>query len=199
MKTSPILLTLALASAGCSPLAPRPDPSRFFVLTALATADGAGGRLDGVTIGVGPVILPAYLQRPQIATRVGPNQVAYDEYTRWAQPLENGMSRVLVQNLALLLDPAQVGPFPWLGPPAPTYAVEVEIRQFEENTTATAQLTARWTIRDGTTKALLVTRETNASEPCGGGDPAAAVAALSRTLATLSRDIADGVERAAHR
>jgi hypothetical protein len=199
MKTSPILLATALAFAGCSLLAPRPDPSRFFVLTALATTDGGGSRLDGVSVGVGPVILPAYLQRPQMATRVGPNQVAYDEYARWAQPLESGMCRVLVQNLALLLDPAQVGPFPWLGPPIPRYTVEIEIRQFEESIAATVQLTARWTIRDGTTKALLVTRETNASEPCGGGDPAAAVAALSQTLATLSRDVADGVRRAAGR
>lgn len=196
MKTSHALPVLALALAACSPLAPRPNPSRFFVLTALATADGGGPALGGVTVGVGPVVLPAYLQRPQIATRVGPNQVAYAEYTRWAQPLETGMSRVLVQDLALLLDPAQVAAFPWLGSPAPTYSVEVEVRQFEQGTDGTVKLAARWSIRDGQTKALLSVRETTASEAAAGEDPATAVAALSRTLAVLSREIAEGVRRA---
>lgn len=196
MKTSRLLVPLLTALAACSVLAPRPDPSRFYVLTALATADGGGGTLADVVVGVGPVILPAYLQRPQIATRVGPNQVAYDEYTRWAQPLETGVSRVLVQNLAVLLEPAQVGTFPWLGSPTPTHAVEVEIGQFEQTTANTAELFARWTIRDGRTKAILATRETTASEPAAGNDPAATVAALSRTLATLSREVADGIRRA---
>jgi len=195
MRPSHALLALTLALVGCSVLSPQPDPSRFFVLTALATADGAGTRLDDVSVGVGPVILPAYLQRPQIATRVGPNQVAYDEYTRWAQPLESGKSRVLVENLALLLDPAQVVAFPWLGPPTPTYTVEIEIRQFEQGTRDAVQLVARWTIRDGKTKALLAVHETTTSEPAAGANPAAAVAGLSRTLATLSREIADGVRR----
>lgn len=196
MKTSRLLLLWLLALAGCSPLGPRPDPSRFFVLSATATAESGSRTRDGVTVGVGPVTLPAYLQRPQIATRVGPNQVAYDEYTRWAQPLDNGISRVLVQNLAVLLEPAQVGAFPWLGPPAATYTVEIEIRQFEQSNAGTVELTARWTIHDGKTKALIVARETTASETAPTNDPAAAVAALSRTLATLGRDIADGVRRA---
>jgi hypothetical protein len=196
MKTSRALAVLALALAACSPLAPRPNPSRFFLLSALATADGAGPALGGVTVGVGPVVLPAYLQRPQIATRVGPNQVAYAEYTRWAQPLETGMSRVLVQDLTLLLDPAQVVAFPWIGPPVPTYAVEIEVRQFEQGSDGTATLIARWSLRDGQTKALLAVQETTASEAGSGGDPAMAVAALSRMLATLSREIADGVRRA---
>ena len=109
MKTLEIrLLLFALAitsAASCgSLLAPQPDRSRFFVLS--ASADGASERastaalgVSNLSVGVGPVRIPDYLQRPGIATRVSPTQVEYSQVNQWAESLEECFPRVLAQDL----------------------------------------------------------------------------------------------------
>ena len=54
-------------------------------------------------------------------------------------------------------------------------------------------LRAQWTVVNEETKSLVMAREANISEPAGGRDFAGMVAALSRALATLSRDIAGAI------
>jgi uncharacterized protein len=76
-----------IGMAGCAST----QPSRFYVLTDLASVESppqvttAG---QGPAVGVGPVTLPKYLDRPQIATRAGRHELAYDEFERWAEPLD---------------------------------------------------------------------------------------------------------------
>ena len=44
-------------------------------------------------------MLPGALDRPQIARRLGPNQLDYAEYDRWAGPLDEMIRRVLAVDL----------------------------------------------------------------------------------------------------
>ena len=46
-------------------------------------------------IGVGPVTVPDYLDRPQIATRSSSSSLQFSEFDRWAEPLEKNLMRVL--------------------------------------------------------------------------------------------------------
>src|SRR5262249_35436468 len=78
------LVFAVLLVAGCSILAPRPDPFRFVVLTPLTDTDATSPRRDGLVVGVGPVALPGYLRRPEMATRVAPNRIAFSDTVRWA-------------------------------------------------------------------------------------------------------------------
>ena len=182
-----------LVLAGCVGLGPRPESSRFYMLTPIAAADGAGGTPGepSVRVGLGPVVLPSYLDRPTLVRRVGTNQLQLSASDRWAEPLPEAVAHVLQQNLIMLLG-GRVVLYPWsLGTDIDT-RVNVEVLRFEPAPDGSAELEARWTVRDAS-GARLVVRESHVTEPASGGDTAAAVAAMSRALATLSGEIASDV------
>ena len=93
------LLAAAAAGAGCSLRpAPKPDPTRFFVL---AVEPGASAPARGA-VALRPVELPAYLRQPALVVRRGANEVTFREAARWGEPLEQGFARVLGENLRRL-------------------------------------------------------------------------------------------------
>ncbi len=103
---------------GCAAFEPRADPSSYYILGALPEADFAAdknpaGVKANFSVGLGPIELPGYLDRQQIATRTSTNRLSYSETDRWAAPLAESFSRVLGQNISHLLNPAQVIQFPW--------------------------------------------------------------------------------------
>lgn len=90
------LLAAAAGAAGCSLLpAPQPDPTRFFVLAA-EPAEAAPAR--GVIM-LRPVELAAYLRQPALVVRRGGHEVTFREAARWGEPLEQGVARVLGEQL----------------------------------------------------------------------------------------------------
>jgi uncharacterized lipoprotein YmbA len=187
-------LVLTILVAGCSPLAARPDASRYYVLTSAPDPPPTDG-VAGFIIGLGPVALPSYLARPEIATRVGSNQITYSPIARWAEPLDSTAAHVLADDIETELGDGRVIPFPSFGAARLDYAVEVQFRRFECDGDGAATLDALWAIRDGQSRTLLATRATTLSEPLNASGPAAEVAALSRTLGDLAREIADGIRR----
>jgi hypothetical protein len=190
------LVGASVLAGACSVLAPRPDPSRYFVLTALAENERSDGTpLDGVALGLGPIGLPAYLQRAGIATRVGPNRVEFSEVARWAEPLDASFGRVVAENLSRLLGSDRIVMYPWFDATRPDYTVQIDVLRFERGSDGVAELAARWLIKDGTSRALLEDREASLREPVAGTDTEAAVAALSRAVAELSRELASAIRR----
>jgi uncharacterized lipoprotein YmbA len=101
------LLAAAAAGAGCSLLpAPKPDPTRFFLLAAEV---GEAAPARGV-VALRPVELAAYLRQPALVVRRGGHEVTFREAARWGEPLEQGVTRVLGENLRRLgLAPAPRG------------------------------------------------------------------------------------------
>jgi len=189
------LAIVGLLLSGCMSLGPRPDSSKFFTLTPLA-GDGRGGAAAeeaSARVGLGPIVLPAYLDRTELVRRVGANEVRLAASDRWAEPLPDAVARVLQQNLTLLLGSERVVVYPW--PPGTRIdtRVDLEVLRFEPGTDGGADLTARWTVRDATGARPQVARESHVTEPASGGDTAAAVAAMSRALGMLSSEIAAGV------
>lgn len=205
MKTPAIrLLLFALALitlTGCgSLLAPQPDRSRFFVLSssadsgAKASTTAFGAR--HLTVGVGPVMIPDYLQRHGIATRVGPTQLEYSQVNRWAEPLEECFPRVLAQDLSNSLATNQVVMFPWPGDTHVDYQVQASVERFELTSRDQAVLAARWTIKNPQTGEILASGEANESRPAGS-DAASATAALSQSLGAMANDLASRISQLA--
>jgi uncharacterized lipoprotein YmbA len=73
-------------------------------------------------VGVGPVTVPAAVDRPQIVLRVDANRVALQEQSRWAEPLKESIPRVVASNLAVLLGMRRLPPMRRT-PPCPPIAV----------------------------------------------------------------------------
>ncbi len=178
---------------GCAAFAPRADPSNFYILSTLPEMDlaadkTAAGINVNFTVGLGAIEIPGHLDRQQIATRTSTNRLSYSETDRWAAPLAENFGRVLAQNIAHLLNPAQMIQFPWQSNGGPDYQVKIEVLQFEANSTQEAWLTARWSVIDKNKK-ILVGQKSQLHRRAGSLSTEDFVKALSETVGDLSREI----------
>jgi uncharacterized lipoprotein YmbA len=188
------MLTIAL-TAGCSVLSPRPDPTKYFVLTAIDSSGAtqpASSAASNLKIGLGPVKLPDYLHHTEVVTRVAPNRLDLSLDDQWAEPLDDNFRRVLAHNLEILIGTSQIEPFPWYAENLFDYKIEVTVERFERDASGGTQLAASWIIRDGHNDKVLMTREANFAEIASGGIEGSA-GALSADLGDLSKQIADAV------
>ena len=103
---SPIRLLLGLMAVaflgGCSFLRPHDDPTRFYVLTVLpaATERLADGEFKKLRIGLKPVEVLRYLRTKSMVVRTGTNEIHFAEFDRWAEPLDQGIGRVMKEALS---------------------------------------------------------------------------------------------------
>jgi uncharacterized lipoprotein YmbA len=191
------IMALALLVLGVVGCAGSVDPTRFYVLAPVAGAAdaprAAAMQQHELRIGVRSVDLPRYLERPQIVTRTSANRLELAELHQWGAPLRYTVPAMLAENLARLVPTDQIAIFPWGRSFAPDAQVVVEISRLEGTLGGDSVLTARWRItgRSGEEIAIGASRFTEAS----GVDYETLVAAHSRLITALSRDIADGVRQ----
>ena len=88
------IVFVVAATAGCRASA----PARFYTLASTASTDGAPAANYAVT--VGPVTVPASVDRPQFVVQVAPNRVALDEFNRWVAPLDESIARAVALSSA---------------------------------------------------------------------------------------------------
>jgi hypothetical protein len=145
---------------------------------------------QGVSVGVGPIEFPKYLDRPQIVTRGSQNRLYFGEFDRWAEPLEQNFARVLAENLAALLSTDDVVQYPWKRSARIDYQIIVTVNRFDAMMGGDTVLHARWTVCDGDGQTLVPPRASRIAEPAASADYEAIVQAGSRALEQLSRQIA---------
>ena len=191
MRQQIIVLALCtITIAGC--LSPRRDNSRFFVLAPVG-ADPASVASAQFLIGLGPIKMPAYLDRQEVVTRVAPNRLELSHEDRWAEPLDSDFTRVLAQNLSSDLGTQRITFYPWYSTTHVDYQVKVDVYRFEGDKDGKVDLTAHWQVLSGTGKLLMV-RDSSYTETAKPGDTADSAAAMSRALGRLSREIAAAIE-----
>lgn len=190
-----VIIGVSLAAtlfAGC--FGPRADETQFFILTSEAAPEsGAGG---DITVGLGPITFPAYLNRPQVVTRLGPNQVDVSNHDRWAESLDGNFARSLAENLAALASADNIVHYPWYSTTELDHVVQVDVIRFEFDSLGAADLLCRWTLFDGKGTTRLAGREAQFTSQATAPNTASSVAALSGALADLSREIATALRRA---
>jgi uncharacterized lipoprotein YmbA len=180
-----ILLVLFLAS--CS----RSTVSQYFYLTPLDPAPESGA--GGPSIGVEMVALPGYADRENIVTARGAHELGLDDLVLWAEPLEENVTSVLAENLAVLLSTDRVEVDSWpVG--AVDYRVMVRVVSLVGEPGGTASLDARWSIHPEDGSHPPIPGQTHRSAPAGP-DAASYVAALSGLMLELSREIAAAVPK----
>jgi uncharacterized lipoprotein YmbA len=186
-----VTLGTALLVGGCAS-----QPSRFYLLRAVPNTETASLEMSGQqgpTIGVGPVTLPRYVDRPQIITRTSPYELKVAEFDRWAEALDTNFSRVLAENLSILLPTARVVMSPWARAIPIDYQVTVDVTHFLSQVGGDSLLIADWTLFKGEGQDALTSGRARFTAPPSGQDYAAIVAAMSQTVASLSREIATAV------
>ena len=194
-RSCPILFFMLAAAvlAGCA----RTQPSRFYVLTAVAEAENpvtGDFTRNGKTIGVGPVEIPSYLDRPQIVTRTGPHEIELAEFDKWAGTLKENTTTVLAENLSTLLTTDQVHVFPWRTGVSIRYQVTVQILRFDAVPDEGVALDAHWVILGDDGRRMLLMRGSRIRQPVLETGYNGIVAAESLALGKLSRDIAAALQ-----
>ncbi len=191
--TGMVLGLMSLSFDGCGSIFPKPIPSRLFALSSLPYTGADTDHSGQISLGIGPVRFPGYLDRQEIVTRVEQNRFDLFEYDRWAEPLDQNFTRVLTQNLSLLLRTDAIVAYPWPIDKKPHYRVEIQVLRFESNSAREAELAARWAVIDETGKKAPSLKESRLTRPAKEKSIDASVAALSETVADLSREIAKTV------
>jgi uncharacterized lipoprotein YmbA len=108
---------LSLTVPGCFNLGKNAPPTKFYMLSATNEPEvrpGEGVRQASMFVGVGPIRIPSYLDRPQIVTRGAGYEMEVADFANWAEPLKDSFGRVLAENLADELGTNKVVMFPCL-------------------------------------------------------------------------------------
>jgi uncharacterized lipoprotein YmbA len=162
---------------------------RFYTLSATATSTSAASTL---VVAVGPVSVPAELDRPQIVLTTSRNELHIDELNRWAAPLQNILARVVAENLAAILGTPRVTLSPHMLDVKPDYRVAIEVRSFESSLGASAALDAVWTVHRASDGQSETGRSSAREKPLDASYDGLA-AAHSRAVGRLSQEIAGAV------
>lgn len=175
---------LLVACAACGSTA----PSRFFALNALEP--GSESARGSALVVVEPVRVAEYLERPQLVRRASAVELDVDEYSRWAEPLDAALTRVLDADLRLLLDSERAGS------DAPFARVTVHVTRFERDAEGRAVLGADWSVTPqsppGATRRGTWLERAPLERP---DDPAQLAVALDGLVHDLARALAGEVLR----
>ena len=193
-----LLFAFGLIMGSCSPFgAGTQRDTKYYVLSSMqseAKPVQPMANLPDIGIGVGPIRMPLYLDRSDIVTRGSLNEVEIADFSQWAGQLQENFSRVLAENLSVLLQTDNVGVFPFIRRELLDYNITVYVTRFDGLPGDQAHLRARWSILDGKRKKSLFEKHTVASHPTDSDTTEALIAAKSITLGQLSREIAQAIE-----
>lgn len=185
------VLTILLLG-GC---ATGPSPN-LYMLDLPFTAQMAGIE-KGLAVGIGPLELPQYLDRPQIITRAGVNRLQATEAHVWAEPIKNSASRVLVVTIARALDSNRIYLLPQRVRTTLDWRVAIDVGRFDGAIGGDVLLAARWSVYRNDEKNVRLTRVSIVEEAVAGQDYEALVAAQTRAVARLGEEIAAAIQAGA--
>ena len=181
--------------AGCTP---NTRQVKFYLLQPISRSDAQIAKSETpkpLFIGLGPIEIPAYLDRPQIVTGNTGSELRMAEYHRWAEPLKDTITRVLTENLALAMPSSHVLSFPWNRAAIPDYQVEIKIHRFHVDAVGNCELKADWTVLKQNKPVSMKSFQTHVPVSGPDTDYEAKVAAQSQALARFGKEMADELSK----
>jgi uncharacterized protein len=169
-------------------------PINYYLLSP-AEREGPAAQSGELTVGLQPIELAAYLERPEIVTRSGANRMEIADLHRWGEQLEVLIARVLAHNLDASLPQAEVLLLPT------SFAIDldrellVEIDRFDADEAGSVLLDARWQLIDVRRDRIVAQSRAGIREEAGPEPSYTAIAeAMSRAVAALGTEIAASFE-----
>ena len=183
-----VVWLLALQGCASSP------PVQFYTLRAI-DADRQTDRSASTIVGIGPLRLAGYLKRPQIVTRGAGTELQIDEFSRWAEPLESSIQRIVASNVGVLLPDVVVVTFPYSSMLGVDYRLVGQIDRFDADQNGLAVLQVDWGVGSVDGQQILVpaTRSRFVAQAGRADDPGAVTLALNDTVEQFSREIAEKI------
>lgn len=96
-----LVLAAGVALGGCSLPLPQAesDPTRYYLLAATPAGVPPAEAANAPAIHLRPIELANYIRSRPMIVRRGANEVEFRDYARWGEPLEQGIARVLREEL----------------------------------------------------------------------------------------------------
>lgn len=187
-----ILLIQSLFLTGCLNFKPKDDPTRFYTLSSVIMKQKCMN--VGKIVGVTRVIIPDYLDRSKIITEIQENEFNIAEFHCWAESIDRGITRIIVENLSSQLPGVSILPAPWRGLAKPDLELHVHLLEFKPQLyKCQTLLLARYYITNIKDGKNLQSEEVCITVPfvdCGDCY-LDVVASMNDALARLTKEIAD--------
>lgn len=185
-KLLPFLLASLLTACGGA-------SDNYYRLNATAPAS-RGVSTSGLSVAIGPVTLPSYIDRAEIVFASGPNEFQIPTNALWIGSLQENIARTVASDLGQVLGSSNVraGSEPGFNP---RYRVALDLRQFHGISGREAVLDLSWRVKDGASGASLSRHSATFHEAIIGDGYDPLVAAESRLLAQCAAAIAQSLRR----
>jgi len=172
-------------------------PTQYYLLKPLQAENlqqqQRAGEREGNIIGIGPISLPKYLDRPQIITFTGDYTISISEFHQWAEPLQNNLTRVLIESLSVLLPNNRFEVYPWRSSIETRHQIAITIDHFDLNPNI-ALLSAHWVIETGRNNPSQQRHSTSIKKSLPDTQYESKISALSQLLVLLSTEIAESIK-----
>lgn len=178
---------VALLLSGCLLKKTAVTPTRTFILSPIAEKSSPSTGAQQISVEVGLVKMPSYLERDSMLIRKGGNEVEYLENALWADRLDQLFRQALAENLSSLLPPSQSP-----GARQTVVRVSVDVKRFDVDTAGHGTLLAHWRLNVVGNDKLAKTDDSHlkAAGPSPRGNPQSIATTLSKLTADFSRDLA---------
>jgi uncharacterized lipoprotein YmbA len=189
----PLLLVGFVVLNGCSST----PPSQFYLLEPVTHSElNSAALTEKMPVVLATVRIPKYADRPQIVSATAKNAYQISEFNRWAENLDENITRVLAQNLSRL---APVDVFLSNSNLAKQAKVRLSVTllEFYVNPQGQAEVVAQWHLAQGDER--LLSRQMTYTAPASTIDYQRMVEALNDCLNRMSGDIAASLNTAAIR
>jgi len=183
LKYTALTILIALISA-CSSSA----KTYYYTLQAVAVSE-VTTKSNHSSIAISSLSLPEIVDRPQLVLRSGDTQVLISDNHLWGQPLKSEITRNLATHLARETGSAQIILPGQTGYDEADTKIAIDILRFDSVPGGEATIEASWHVRrKGAAQPL--SGQALVHESVNGAGYDALIAAHSRALAHLGRDIA---------
>ena len=185
IRAGVLLFLIAPLMAACSTAA----PDRYYLLSATLNP-AAPVAEQGSVIGIGPVTIPSHLDRSMIVSRSSSNRLEVNAGHRWAEPLDENINRILLENIDHTGKAVRMETFPWTSRDGVDWQIVVDIDRFERQADGKVLLAARWKLVAFESGDITASNRYEKVVDPKNTDVESTVSAMSDLLADMSVDIA---------
>ena len=141
---------------------------------------------------------PDYLDRPQMVLRENDYQFKFSEYHRWAEPLQEDFTRVLIENIHTRAPKANLLDYTELRGKKATHHLWIEVLQMDISTNNQAVLKVRWDLLPTDSERLMKKQTREYSLKIKDKSHKSGVKAQSKLIALFADQVAESIRLLNH-
>lgn len=190
---SAVVMLFILGLSGCVSVQDSPAVRFYSLKTA---GDSAGWKIDvspDVIIGLNSVRIPEYQNRPQIVTQDKDGMLTFAQFDRWGESLDLAFTRVISENLRVMLSGATIETYPWNAAIPVKYQVLIDVIRLENRLDEDLSFAAQWSVIDAQNRKVLFMKRSEFRQQISPHTYRGLAEALGIACASLSKEIAEAI------